>query len=122
MNDGNGTRLFVYGTLKRGLCRHGALAGQQFLGEAVTAAKYRMFNVGTYPGLIETPDEGRSIQGELWLTAPGQLAHLDEVEGVDIGLYARREISLILPEQGTAEAYLYLGAIDGCPDCGDRWE
>lgn len=121
MSHATPTRLFVYGTLKRGYCRHAALCGQTFLAEARTAPLYRMLNVGTYPGLIAVREGGCSIQGEVWEVQPAALAHLDEVEGTAEGQYERRLIHLEQDGFGPVEAYFYLWSTAGCPDCGDRW-
>jgi gamma-glutamylcyclotransferase (GGCT)/AIG2-like uncharacterized protein YtfP len=115
------TNLFVYGTLMRGDCRHGALAGQQFLGEATTVPRYRMYDVGTYPALVESP-HGLAIEGELWSIDDACLARLDEVEGMPEGLYARRPITLQAPfEETAAQAYFFLKGTGGMADCGPRW-
>lgn len=114
-------RIFVYGTLKRGDCRHGALAGQKFLGDRRTAPRYRIYNVGTYPGLVDDASSGLSIQGELWEVDDVCLALLDEVEGVAEQQYQRRLIELDPREEVPAEAYFYLPNVAGYPDCGERW-
>jgi len=115
------TNIFVYGTLMRGDTRHRALAGQKFLGDATTSPRYRMYNVGTYPALVESP-EGLAIEGELWNVDEACLARLDDIEGVSEGLYARRAIKLQPPfEASPAEAYFYLESIVGMADCGARW-
>jgi len=117
------TTLFVYGTLKRGDVRAPLLHGQTFLGEARTAARYRLFNTGEYPALVEAESvglAGRSIHGELWRVDAGCLARLDEEEGVDEGLYARRPVAFV-DQAEPAESYFYLLATNGLPDCGERW-
>ena len=113
--------MFVYGTLKRGFCRHFALKNQTFISEARTANRYRMFNVGTYPGLIDAHEGGVSISGEVWEVSADCLLHLDEVEGVDERLYERRRIELESPEHDPVEAYFYLRSVQDCPDCGEAW-
>jgi len=121
---GMSTTLFVYGTLKRGDVRAPLLAGQTFLGEARTAARYRLFNTGDYPALVDAGPlgvAGRSILGELWQVDADCLARLDEEEGVDEGLYARRTVALIEPAE-PAESYFFLLPVNGLPDCGERWE
>lgn len=121
MLRGMATNIFVYGTLMRGDCRHGALAGQTFLGAVKTVPRYRMYDVGTYPALVESPD-GLAIEGELWSVDDACLGRLDEVEGVAEGLYARRSIKLQAPFEGTAvQAYLFLKNTSGMSDCGPRW-
>lgn len=112
--------LFVYGTLKRGFCRAGFLAGQKFLGEVQTEPLYRMYNCGSYPGLrAESP--GLAIQGELWEVDAECLMRLDVEEGVDEELYERRAIQLS-PHREDVEAYFYLRSVAGMPDCGDCWQ
>ncbi|MFN3165681.1 MAG: gamma-glutamylcyclotransferase [Phycisphaeraceae bacterium] len=117
------TTLFVYGTLKRGDVRAHLLAEQAFLGEAHTAARYRLFNTGDYPALVEAGPLGaigRSILGELWQVDEHCLARLDEEEGVDEGLYERRLIAMLGREEPT-QSYFYLPSTAGMADCGDRW-
>ena len=79
-------KLFIYGTLKRGHSRADAMNGQRFLGIAQTAPKYRMFDCGEYPGLVEA-DDGVSITGELWDVDQVCLNVLDELEGTNIDLF-----------------------------------
>jgi gamma-glutamylaminecyclotransferase len=113
--------LFVYGTLKRGYCRSQFLEGASFAGEAKSLPRYRMVNVGSYPGLVESED-GLSLEGEVWEVDASRLAELDVVEAVSEGEYERRAISLLPPfDQGHVEAYFYLRPIAGLPDCGTRW-
>lgn len=117
------TRLFVYGTLKRGYCRHHALADGTYLGEARTRPLYRMLKVQDYPGLLEVPAYGLSILGEVWEVSPDAIIRLDEVEGTDLGLFERRSIWLNSPfDDVPVEAYFYLPDATGCPDCGDSWD
>jgi len=123
MPDGS-TTLFIYGTLKRGDVRAPLLAGQRYLGEAATAPRYRLFNTGDYPALVEAKPlglAGVSVAGELWEVDDACLDRLDIEEGVDEGLYARRAIEL---STGGAEAqtYVYLRPVAGMADCGDRWD
>ncbi len=118
--------IFVYGTLKRGLCRAGFLAGQHFWGEARTLPRYRMYNCGTYPGLKLSAENGLSIIGELWQVDDECLARRDREEGVADGLYVRHAIELAhtsgepLPDL-LIEAYFYVPGVAGYPDCGDCW-
>lgn len=118
--------IFVYGTLKRGLCRAHFLAGQHFWGEARTLPQYRMFDCGTYPGLKLASTGGLSIVGELWEVDEECLARLDQEEGLPEGLYARQRIELAPPASSPRphsliEAYYYLPSVDGYPDCGECW-
>ncbi|MGD9857503.1 MAG: gamma-glutamylcyclotransferase [Planctomycetaceae bacterium] len=123
MASGGSTLLFVYGTLMRGGCRAGALAGQRFRGEARTEPNYRLFDCGSYPGLTEAAGRGgRNIVGELWEVDAACLQRLDRMEGVDEGLYERRPARLLqAPENRSVEAYFYLPSTSGLRDCGVRW-
>jgi len=114
------THLFVYGTLMRGESRHRHLAGSEFVADARTQPGYRLFHVDDYPALVMDPDT--SITGELWLVSDGTLRVLDEIEGVDEGLYARRTVRLQAPfESIAAETYVYLQSIDGLPEIHGDW-
>ena len=114
-------KLFVYGTLKRGYSRSAVLLQETFLGTARTVARYRMYDCGDYPGLVESLG-GQSIEGELWEVSPECLKRLDEIEGVGIGLYKRVKVQLKPPHQTVeVETYLYLRSTEGMPDCGMRW-
>lgn len=112
------TRAFVYGTLKRGHRAHHHIEKQTFLEAAVTAAGYRLFNIGEFPGLVRD-ETGGSIQGELWTLDAAALAVLDDYEGVAEGIYERALIDL---NDGTqAETFFYLRPTLGLTDCGAEW-
>ena len=120
--------LFVYGTLKRGHCRAGFLAGQQFLGLAYSAPRYRLLDCGSYPGLVDAESDGVAIEGELWAVDDACLTILDREEEIDAGLYSRREVELTrLPSEHSPErnpgvqAYFFEGDTSGLRNCGNRW-
>lgn len=125
--------VFVYGSLKRGYALHHLLRTAQFLGPARTQPLYRLFDLGSYPGLVEWPD-GREIHGELYAVTPQNLLLLDDAEGVSEGLYVRRPILLQPPERillttapqtaespPAADAWFWLNATAGRRDCGNSW-
>ena len=117
------TLLFVYGTLKRGDVRAPLLDGQRFVGESSTAPRYKLFSTGDYHALVEAEPlgiTGQSVRGELWEVDPPCLARLDLEEGVDEGLYERKQIEMIEPGS-VVLGYLYMLSIDGMADCGDHW-
>ena len=72
--------LFVYGTLKRGGCRHGPLADQRYRGEACTVPLYSLHDLGDYPGLTRS-EAGQEVQGEVYEVPESLLPWLDAVEG-----------------------------------------
>jgi gamma-glutamylaminecyclotransferase len=141
--------LFVYGTLKRGHQRSQMMKDQLYLGVAITKPKYNMFQMGSFPALVEAGHvkleghslpiqaEGHPIHGEIYEVDDECLIHLDKVEGVREGLFERKYIELDrsnllnLPtvqnvfdeyHQGRAVAYFYKRNIDGAPrNCGAFW-
>ena len=120
VSNQNKQLLFIYGTLKRGQSRAGNLEGQQFLGEARTLAQYRLFDCGSYPGLVKRED-GLEIVGEVWSVDRVCLRQLDRVEGVEAGLYRRGTIELQAPLDSQVESYFYLLPVDTLNDCGNSW-
>ena len=112
--------IFVYGTLKRGQQRAAVMADQEFLLEASTMAEYWMFNLGSFPGLVDREGQpGDSIAGEVYRVDVECRRRLDEIECVDEGLYELREIRLndIGSGDSISEkvfAYFYLGPTQGC--------
>jgi gamma-glutamylaminecyclotransferase len=87
------TLLFVYGTLKRGQRNHRLIADQEFIGEAATAPRYRVFDLGPYPGLVRDDTSGLAIRGELFAVTDCCLAELDDFEGVP-ELFVRERIEV----------------------------
>lgn len=120
-SPGSTTKVFVYGTLKRGFSRSTALVGQTFIGPARTTADYRIFDCGSYPGLVEVTD-GLCIKGELWEVDAACLADLDDIEGVSLNLYHRARVRLEAPDDmQDVEAYFYKRNVAGLRDCGTSW-
>jgi gamma-glutamylcyclotransferase (GGCT)/AIG2-like uncharacterized protein YtfP len=59
--------LMTNGEGMRGGAVHHTIADQPFVGEAVTAPKYRFYSVrDEFPGLLPVEDDGCSIRGELY--------------------------------------------------------
>jgi gamma-glutamylcyclotransferase (GGCT)/AIG2-like uncharacterized protein YtfP len=79
--------LFVNGTLMRGLELHANLAGAEFLGDVVTAPRYRLYSIADrHPGMFEVDNGGVGVRGELYRVP---LAVWRRVErGEPPGLYA----------------------------------
>jgi len=120
------SQVFVYGSLKRGFSNASWMSGQKFLFEATTAPLYRMFDYGGFPALIEAATlvggpPGIAIAGEIWEVDKDGLGRLDELEGVDVGLYRRGKISIVEPELLEVIGYLYTRDLDGLPDVGSSW-
>jgi gamma-glutamylaminecyclotransferase len=96
------TLLFVYGTLKRGGVNDHLLRDQDFIGEATTAPRYRVFDLGPYPGLVRDDASGLAVQGELFAVSDCCLAELDDFEGVP-ELFTRDRIEV----DGFEEVWAY---------------
>jgi gamma-glutamylaminecyclotransferase len=109
------TTLFVYGTLKRGQRNHGFLAGQEFVAEAPTLPRYRLYVCGGSPCLVDDAVRGMAVQGEVWRVDDDALARMDELEEVPT-LYTRRAIGLA-DFAGPVAAYFYNGDVTRCRDC-----
>lgn len=95
------TRVFVYGTLRRGQPAHDFLAKQRFVGEARTIAAFELVDLGAYPGLVRGGET--SVVGEVWAVDDSTLARLDRYEGHP-HLYLRQAI--VLHSGETAQAYV----------------
>lgn len=114
--------IFVYGTLKRSGSNHRLLANQQFIAAATTEPAYKLYSVGDYPAMVDAPQDGRAIEGEIWTVDTDCLAKLDRLEGLEEGLYKRVPIHLKPPHASLAvEGYIYLLSIAGRRDCGTHW-
>ncbi|TVQ73008.1 MAG: gamma-glutamylcyclotransferase [Chromatiaceae bacterium] len=103
------TRVFVYGTLLKGLCRHGALRKARFLGRAHTHGQ--LFDLGSYPGLKAGPG---TVHGEVYEVDALTLSRLDRIEDYDPNrptnsLYLRvhREATLQGGRRLQVQTYLY---------------
>ena len=112
------TLLFVYGSLKRGHRNHWLLADQEFLGEAITEARYRLIDLGTYPGMIDDPN-GVSVTGELWVVVECALAELDAFECEDAP-YFRGPVAIVGRAE-PIEAYFFRGDVPAGVRTGATW-
>jgi gamma-glutamylcyclotransferase (GGCT)/AIG2-like uncharacterized protein YtfP len=113
------TPVFVYGTLQRGQRNYHLLSRQEFVRAAETEPRYRLYERGSYPCLVEVGSGGVAVRGEVWRVDPATLALLDELEEVP-ALFDRRPIALA----GFTEpvvAYFYQGDVSGLRACGSAW-
>jgi gamma-glutamylaminecyclotransferase len=116
------TRIFVYGTLKRGGANHGHLSRQRYLGEARTGPGVTLYSLGDYPGMVRDPYDTEGVAGELWEVDEKCLARLDDLEGLDEGLYERVRIALQPPHHlEEVESYLYALDVSGKMHLGSVW-
>ena len=111
--------LFVYGTLKRGQPAHRLLAGQTFLGSAVTAPRYRLVHLGPFPGLVRDDAAGLAVSGELWEVSDCCADELDDFEGCPV-LYTRGPVEVVGAD-GPVEAYFYARPVPARAPTGAIW-
>ncbi len=79
------TRVFVYGTLKKGYHNHDSFLDKaKFIGNATSVSKWTMIGEGMgFPYLLERSDNlGNNIKGEVYEVTADELKNLDYLEGV----------------------------------------
>ncbi len=96
------TRIFVYGSLRKGLRLHPELEGALYGGTLYTAPGFRLLDLGSYPGMVRDESDGQVV-GEVYWVDPETLDRLDRIEG-NPNYYCRRTIAL--GDGSTAFAYL----------------
>lgn len=112
------TILFVYGSLKTGQANHRLIADQEYLGPAVTEPRYRIIDMGRYPGLVEDAANGLAVRGELWAVARPCLLELDEFEGGE-GTWSRHSVR-VEGREGV-QAYVWTGPVPDGVRSGEEW-
>ena len=110
MNPNDPLLLFIYGTLKRGERNHHALVNAHYLNKSCTSPDYLLVDLGTYPGMVEKPQEGFSVQGELFEIPYKLIIELDKIEDAPF-LFNLEPITLA--NGSKAFAYLYKQSIAG---------
>ena len=110
--------LFFYGSLKRGLSNHHRVAGQTYLGDAITIPAYRIIEIEQYGGMIRDDANGLAVTGELWAVDAKCLADLDEFE-MGEGLWARMPVN-IAGHDGV-QSYCWTGAVPAGGRSGAVW-
>lgn len=98
------TKVFVYGSLKRGYGNHALLTDEDFLKEARTKAEYTLVSLGSFPGVLDRGDT--AIAGEVYDVSQETLRRLDILEGHPT-FYRRTEIEV---EGESVSIYLLQGA------------
>lgn len=110
------TRVFVYGTLRRGASNHFRMAGAEFVCAGSIVGK--LYQIDWFPGLI-LDETGGPIRGEVFEADQCLLEALDRFEGVaadESESEYRRVSTTVLPENGeeplTADVWEWLGEVD----------
>jgi gamma-glutamylcyclotransferase (GGCT)/AIG2-like uncharacterized protein YtfP len=81
------TKLFIYGTLRRGGSNHFRMDGAEFVGGGGIAGK--IFRIDWYPGLVCGGES--AVKGELYRVSEEHLRALDVFEGIVPGEGESRE-------------------------------
>ena len=110
------TRLFIYGSLKRGRDAAFRMSGATFLRVATTLPEWTLLNLGRYPGLVPGSD---SVEGELYHVPDDLLARLDDYEGVAEGYYDR--VPITLADGTECQTYRYTGERSEARPHGPAW-
>ncbi|XP_068612335.1 gamma-glutamylaminecyclotransferase B-like [Brachionichthys hirsutus] len=113
-------RIFVYGTLMKGQPNHYRLLDEAngaaaFLGSARTIQKFTLVIATKYntPFLLNTPCQGRRVQGEIYAVDDRMLKYLDDFERVPTA-YQRTLVRLEVKEpagEGEGEERLEAGSL-----------
>lgn len=110
------TRVFVYGTLRRGGSNHFRMAGAEFL--CAGSVLGRLYQIDWFPGLI-LDATGDPITGEVFEVGGDLLAALDAFEGVaadESQSEYRRVTATVRIEDGAepldADVWEWLGEVD----------
>jgi gamma-glutamylcyclotransferase (GGCT)/AIG2-like uncharacterized protein YtfP len=87
----SGTNLFVYGTLMRGGGLDSQLGDSPNIGRCMVRG--RLYDLGSFPGLkLDVLARNDWVYGELYRVTEEVLKRLDVVEGVEAGMYSRRQL------------------------------
>lgn len=81
------TKLFVYGTLKRGLCNNIVMGDAKFIKEDCLKG-FKMHSLGGFPAITPEPfdpdnEHPRIVHGELFEINDKDLINVDRLEGYD---------------------------------------
>jgi gamma-glutamylaminecyclotransferase len=81
--------IFVYGSLMSGLSNHRHMQGASFVGPTSTVPRYRLVDLGRFPGLLEGGTT--AVIGEHYVVDRALLERLDHFEGVPT-FYQRKPV------------------------------
>jgi len=97
-------RVFVYGTLRKGLQFSDALVNGKFEGNAETKEKYG-FVFHHYPAVLPLPDDVH-VKGEIYTVSSAVLESLDRIEGHP-RFYRRRPVTVVKENGSEDVAWMY---------------
>ncbi|KMZ66469.1 Gamma-glutamylaminecyclotransferase A [Zostera marina] len=98
--------IFSYGTLKQGFANHTLIQDLIHTGDASFVGMYKTMSpyplvCGPYrvPFLLNFPDKGKQVYGELYAVTPLGLAKMDVLEGVSKGHYERLPLRVVKEDE-----------------------
>lgn len=102
------TKVFVYGTLKRGGIYHHYISKEDiFLSTAITKEKFRLFACEECPFLLqETSEKSYQVHGEIFEVSEITMLKLDELEEVP-DVYYKKDIVVIDPSGNEQKILTY---------------
>ena len=108
-------KVFVYGSLMKGMGNEHFLSADRFVCEAVTQEEFRMVSFKYFPGIFRC-EEGSPVVGEVYEVSTGTLAELDRLESN--GTFYKRELVEIEtkgdePFATTAWIYILINNLPG---------
>ncbi|MEJ2010260.1 MAG: gamma-glutamylcyclotransferase [Acidobacteriota bacterium] len=114
MEDFAKAHLFVYGTLRKGFRSHEMLRRLHAQSVAGGHVQGRLYDLGNYPGAVESASETDRIHGEVYILPNAAQAFrvLDRFEGYDpakpgCNLFERQETTVVLAGGGRMRAWIY---------------
>ena len=100
------TKVFVYGSLRKGHGNHRLLTESDFKGVYVTLGQYHMVSLGGFPAVFEDKKVGH-VTGELYEVDDPTLKRLDALEG-NGSFYTRKEIPVFSMEDPLQEETVWI--------------
>ena len=105
------TKLFVYGTLKKGYSNHDIIKKTKFLGDFISIDKFDLSGYG-FPQIYPN-DQGKRIKGEIYDLFEHDFVFTDALEGN--GTFYQREIRKFQRNSKIITAWVYIVLYPGSP-------
>jgi gamma-glutamylcyclotransferase (GGCT)/AIG2-like uncharacterized protein YtfP len=112
--DGTGTLLFVYGTLRKGFRAHSIMQRLHARFLETGHVRGRLYDLGEYPGAVPSVCDAERVQGEIYLLPNATQAFrvIDRFEGFDpanspSNLFERKQATVVLATGGRTQAWIY---------------
>lgn len=109
-----GAHLFVYGILRKGFCSHALLQRLRARFVATGHVRGQLYDLGEYPGAVESGNDRHRIHGEVYWLPRSVLALrvLDKFEGFDplrphFNLFERKLTRVTLAGGAETKAWIY---------------